>query len=250
MERVVSSSNEPDGVSTLHTRRRRTGQTVWDALVGGLAPGLTVVYGPPAATALLIYQTLSTLAPTEEWKSDAVAVGVGPRRARAAGATVGSSVSTAPLKVAELSELRRIVSAFRGGVVVVDDIRTISRHCRLIRPSRETALEFEQLIELASATGTAVLAIGALDLASRPSGGSLWADVASDVVRLYPRSPGASLGEFSARVEIDPFGPSARTVRPDVVRNVWIDYDGLSLCEAGPSPSVTIRATIEPGGDL
>ena len=213
---------------------RTSGLSAWDALVGGFRPGLTCVYGPGAATTLLVYRAAAAFAARDEWSSDLVAIGAGSRHARPAGFLGDSSATTTPMGYARLPELALTLSAFSGGVVLLDDVVTLSRHLGLARPSREVATQFERMIVEACSAGTSVIAIGGLDLAGRPMGGGLWHELSSASVRLRPESD-TELGVFRATVHHN-FASEADVVRSDVARGLIIDPSGVSLTE---TPSLT-----------
>lgn len=151
---------------------RASGLPAWDALLGGLTPGLTCVYGPDAAASMLVYEAAKAmLALDDEWSANVAVVGVGARRRQAAIALGATSAAIFPLRHATLVDLHRALESFHGGVVILDDLTTISRHVGLTRPSRSVADEFEELILQAQESGTAVVGIGRFDVNGRTMGG-------------------------------------------------------------------------------
>ncbi|MGW0455827.1 hypothetical protein [Gordonia sputi] len=218
---------------------RASGLAAWDALLGGVVPGLTCVYAPDAAASMMVYEAAKAMAAANEWSANVAVVAVGGRRRQAAAALGSTSAAVIPMRHASLADIRGSFEAFRGGVVILDDVTTVSRHLRLTRPSRSAADDFEELILGAQETGTAVLAIGRFDIAGRPMGGALWDALRTATIRLKPESD-APLGEFRVACDYEAYGPVARATHGAVARSVYIDRSGVTLIDLPDRPVVRV----------
>ncbi|OPX16001.1 hypothetical protein B1964_07035 [Gordonia sp. i37] len=187
----------------------------------------------------MVYETTKAIAAADDWSANVAVVAVGGRRRQAATALGSTSVAVVPMRHASVVDLRGSFEAFQGGLLVLDDLTTTSRHLQLTRPSRSVADDFEELVLSAQEVGTAIIAIGRYDAAGRPMGGALWDALRTATIRLKPESD-TPLGDFRVVTDYEAYSPVASATHGAVSRSVCIDRSGVSLTDLPDRPVVHV----------